>query len=284
MDSPISPLPDTQTPSHAAVLYLWENRTLFLGNTPLPLRKSSAAAHTFVICLEGQLRIKYPDSPEEIVTRSVLINAGYTPNIDYIVNKNLIIAAVYLDPIGQDLAALSYLMEETGNGMHINHRDESEIISALLNLRDRTPSSEDTYAALEKIIIPADLQGKPLKPIDPRIVKVVKLIKETVSENISVGDLAESVHLSPSRLCKLFSSELGIPIRRYRLWRRLFVCTIALAKGKTMLEGGLEAGFSSPAHCSKTYSTLVGLSPTAVITISKWFKLITPEDAVSRQK
>jgi len=266
-----------KTPEHAAVIYLWDTRTASFGNTPVPIRQTKTAAHTLVVCFKGTFRFKYPGSDEEIVTRSMLISAGYTPNLDYLVDKEIVVGAVYLNPIGQDFAALSRLMTKINDGLYMTHRDESHIITEMLKLRDTCPPSAEAYARLDQLIIPPDLQGKELQKIDPRIIKVVNLIKRTVSENVSVNDLAESVHLSPSRLCKLFSSELGIPIRRYRLWRRLFVCTIAVAEGKTFLEGGLEAGFSSPAHCSKTYTALVGLNPAAIFTISKYLKIVVPE-------
>lgn len=272
---------DTQ-PSHPSapasptLLYLWDNRTLFLGNSVLPMRNSTIASHTLTVCFQGEFRVKYPGR-EEIRTRSMLVEAGHSLNLDYVMDVNLVVGAVYLDPVGQDFPVLTSLMTQVTDDLYIDHPDEDTLISELIAMRNAQLDSRSAKEKLETLIIPADFRGKTLKVIDPRIAETVQTIKDTVAENLSVDELAQRVHLSPSRLCKLFSAELGIPIRRYRLWRRLFNCTIAVANGKTFFEAGLESGFSSPAHCSKTYLTLTGTLPSQTFAASEFFKVICPE-------
>lgn len=87
---------------------------------------------------------------------------------------------------------------------------------------------------------------------------MIHLIKHTVRENIPVSELAESVHLSESRLVKLFRNEMGIPITKYRLRYRLLVGVVYLAMNRSVTEAALAAGFASTAHFSKCHTATFG--------------------------
>jgi AraC-like DNA-binding protein len=78
---------------------------------------------------------------------------------------------------------------------------------------------------------------------------------------MSVGDYAADVHLSESRLNKLFKHQIGIPITKYRLQIRLSVGIILLASGYTVTDAAYDAGFSSTAHFSTCFSDMIGAQP-----------------------
>ena len=69
------------------------------------------------------------------------------------------------------------------------------------------------------------------------------------------------MHLSESRLVKLFKQEIGIPITRYRLRYRVAVGAIYLAQGHSVTEAALAAGFASTAHFSKCFTAIIGIQP-----------------------
>ena len=56
-----------------------------------------------------------------------------------------------------------------------------------------------------------------------RAFDLLELIRADPADNLSNEALAEQVGLSGDRLQRLFKQTTGIPIRRYRLWHRLFV-------------------------------------------------------------
>jgi AraC-like DNA-binding protein len=57
-----------------------------------------------------------------------------------------------------------------------------------------------------------------------------------------------------------FEAELGLPFRRYRLWRRMAWVMRTVAAGGTLTEAAHTAGFSSSAHLSSTFKRLFGLT------------------------
>lgn len=150
---------------------------------------------------------------------------------------------------------------------------EEQFRSLFRHLLHSPARSEDAYRALETVINP---RRCPYPEVDPRVARVVLLIRETVAENTSVETLAQSVNLSVPRLMQLFRQYVGVPIRRYRQWHRLFVTTIAVAQGKSLTEAAMDAGFTDSAHFSHTFRTTLGLKPSDVLSELGQTALIPP--------
>jgi AraC-like DNA-binding protein len=172
------------------------------------------------------------------------------------------------------------MLERDGDSA-ARHRKEEALIQTLLYIRDARLPSAEAFALVDSLIFPADLDRETLPACDPRIVKVIELIKLTVRENIPVSELAEAVHLSESRLVKLFRSEMGIPITRYRLRYRLLVGVVYLALDYSVTEAALAAGFASTAHFSKCHTAMIGAPPSAAF-LTPPFLDISLSDEVKR--
>ena len=93
---------------------------------------------------------------------------------------------------------------------------------------------------------------------DERVAKAVSLIKDHPHLNISVAEIADKVSLSVPRLIQLFKQVTGTPIRRFRLWQRVFVTAEKLSFGMSLTDAAIAAGFSDYAHFSRTYRELSG--------------------------
>jgi len=98
---------------------------------------------------------------------------------------------------------------------------------------------------------------------DPRIAHAISIIKENCSENIAVSDVAKKVNLSVPRLTQLFKKVTGTPIRRFRLWHRIFLTAIKLREGLSLTDASISSGFSDYAQFSRVYRELCGGSPAA---------------------
>ena len=59
--------------------------------------------------------------------------------------------------------------------------------------------------------------------------KIVELMRKEPDRNFSQSELGASLGLSPSRLLHLFSDQLGVPYRRFRMWKRLMLSFEAVA-------------------------------------------------------
>jgi AraC-like DNA-binding protein len=101
---------------------------------------------------------------------------------------------------------------------------------------------------------------QPQSPRDARIARVVREVERRPDVFSRLQDAAALACLSPSRFRARFEAELGLPFRRYRLWRRMAWVMRTVAAGGTLTEAAHTAGFSSSAHLSSTFKRLFGLT------------------------
>jgi AraC-like DNA-binding protein len=106
---------------------------------------------------------------------------------------------------------------------------------------------------------------QPEVPRDARIARVVQEVERRPDAFGRVQLAAELACLSTSRFRARFDAEVGLPFRRYRLWRRMALVMRAIAEGKSLTAAALEAGFSSSAHLSSSFKRMFGMSASEVI-------------------
>lgn len=101
---------------------------------------------------------------------------------------------------------------------------------------------------------------RPRHPKDARIARVVREIERHPDAFDRLQDAAALACLSPSRFRARFDAEIGLPFRRYRLWRRMAAVMHTLVAGGTLTDGAHAAGFSSSAHLSSAFRRMFGLA------------------------
>ncbi len=155
-------------------------------------------------------------------------------------------AFLYLDALSDDYAALS----------------DADIESGAARLRGHFGSnaSDWTLAAIgAALAIPQRAQA------DPRIAAIVRAIDEAPQDFTRIADAARGAGLSPSRFQHLMRAAVGMPFRRYRLWRRMGTVLRRAAAGEDLTQAALDAGFASSAHLSATFKAMFGVAPSALI-------------------
>lgn len=108
-----------------------------------------------------------------------------------------------------------------------------------------------------------DLVGSllPAPPmLDPRVVRVIALLDE--DPGLGVAQLAAAVCVSRDRLSHLFSTEMGLPLRKYAQSLKIRAAARLFGKGLSLTQIAAAAGFSDSAHFSKIWSRAYGASPT----------------------
>lgn len=240
-----------------ALLCLWEKRTFYLGPLTEPLQLSQSAA-TLVVSLGASLDFEY--NGQRVSSRSALLPSGVELRME---PHGQTVAVCYLDAFGEDFSRLSPLFERQHNGLLSGAGNEDYLISQLRALHQDCPDSAAVAELLEALINPLRLSQSPHRT-DPRIVRTVELIKSDVSSNLTAEYLAQQAGLSVPRLTQLFRETLGIPMRRYRQWHRLFVAAQLVAKGMSLTSASLEAGFADSSHFCNTFRSIIGMKPTAI--------------------
>ncbi|MFN3580775.1 MAG: helix-turn-helix domain-containing protein [Pseudomonas sp.] len=240
------------------LLYLWDQRTFFLGVLPEP-RQVSQAAPMLAVSLDHPMRVQAENCGRAIVCHSVLFRSGQQVRTD---SGNGVVALCFLDPFGQDYANLAAAMTEVYDGMCVRLEEEPLFQSAFADVFRKPPAPDALYLMLEQLFHP---DKTPPVLVDPRVVKVVQRIKSSVADNLSLTELASEINLSVPRLVELFKGHLGVPIRRYRQWHRLYVTAVGVSRGDSLTEAAIAAGFTDSSHFSNTFRTMLGMKPSTIL-------------------
>jgi len=105
------------------------------------------------------------------------------------------------------------------------------------------------------------------------VTAALNLIPDLIAEGaVGTGELAARVGISPSRLTHLFTTEVGLPVRRYVLWQRLLAAVIAVAAGRDLTTAAHAAGFADSAHLTRTCRENFGLPPSALRRNISWHR------------
>jgi AraC-like DNA-binding protein len=95
---------------------------------------------------------------------------------------------------------------------------------------------------------------------DARVERALLALDQQLSGKVSAQALAQAAHVSLSQLERLFANQLGLPVRRLVLWRRLRVALGLALGGSTLTEAAHGAGFADSAHFSRTMKQLFGVT------------------------
>lgn len=109
-------------------------------------------------------------------------------------------------------------------------------------------------------ILAAALQAQPREILaDARVQRALDQVDALLSGKVSAAAVADAAHVSLSQLERLFSAQLGLPVRRLVLWRRLRLAICFILLGSTLTDASHGAGFADAAHFSRTMRSLFGV-------------------------
>ena len=257
---------------NSSLLYLWDKRTLYIGPLFEPLKLTQGAA-TLLVSLDKDISFNIDNESKKIECTSLLLPAGLSVNID---TGDAIIASCNLDPLGADFSGLTVLMQNKAGKVSYNLKQYSDFKQVYSKLQKEQLDSEGAYRLLEDLLENRFSQFYPNHAIDSRVARVVEKIKQTADDNLSVDDLASLVNLSVPRLVQIFKKQTGVPMRRYRLWHRLFITAVEMASGGNLTEAAMNAGFTDSSHFSHTFKAMFGMPPTIILLQPNGLKIVVP--------
>jgi len=251
-------------------LYLWKQRTFYIGPILDPVQFSQGAA-SFAVSLGGTIQFSSKQLKEEVSCRSILIPPGTEIECN---SGTAPVAICMLDALGNDYSSLLPLMQNNVQNIAYGIKKEDSYIEAFTEHFYHEQPPEDIYQCLDTLI-PLYHQENRHHNVDPRIAKVIDLIQENINDNLSIEILAGNVELSVPRLTQLFRLQTGVPIRRYRLWHRLFCSMADLTKNGSLTSSAIDAGFSDASHFNRTFKSMFGMTPTNLLMQSNGIKIFT---------
>jgi len=241
-------------------LFLMRERGLLLGRGNFT---SWSAVHgvTVHLAVRGTFRVRTATTRRWQIKQATLISPDIPRQVDA---QDALIATFLLipeTPLGRRLAF----------GAHDHGLTHVEL-SRLRSIRQQLSIYlENSCSNAEAAEITDDLfkslsdSTERLPPLDERIIAALSYIHSTPDHRKSIADIAEAVSLSPSRFSHLFTHELGIPVRRYLLWRRLRAALDEIVASSSLTDVAHRAQFADSAHLSRTFRMMLGSAPSELL-------------------
>ena len=247
--------------SPPSVLYLWNLRTLYIGEL-FQLSSIRHGAAALLVGITGEFELNLPGVSTPVKTRVALIPPDHTFSANSCGN---IIADLFLDPCMRDFSLLKSQMDNRGGGIYFDSARSDQWLQALTDIHEQRVSPQDAYEHLRVHILSQDAIKGFTHETDSRVWQVINLIKQNPLENFPGETLAESVDMTDVQLRRLFKKHTGLPLRTYRRWHRLFVTATLMAMGKTLTDAAVETGFFDAAHFNHAFREMLGMKPSFIL-------------------
>jgi AraC-like DNA-binding protein len=208
----------------------------------------------FLAGLYGSFRLRVGPSRWR-TCRTAVIPAGIAYEFDM---RGDPLGVFYLEPNVARVDALAPLVSNAreADGALTGHAGEVRLLRELYE----DPASRSWIGeALSDLI--AFSERRAAHSIDPRVARAVEILQRCYGDLVPAAELGRSVGLSASRFQHLFTSEVGVPFRRYRGWHRLRAAIREIVGGSTFTEAAHAAGFSDQAHFSREFRRTFGAPP-----------------------
>lgn len=239
---------------NADLLPLWsvgDDVSMFAG----PLHHNRRHAHSVpvLLCgLYGSFRLRTGTSATWSVCEAAVIPAGLPYEFDM---SGEVLAVVYLEPTAGTISTLSRFIGDTReDGGALLGRDGGRG-----HMREMFECRGEREWAVDAL---AELFAQSASSLDPRIAHALCIMRAAAGDALPVAELAGAIGLSASRFQHLFVSEIGVPYRRYRSWRRMLSAIREVMHGANLTTAAHAAGYSDQPHFSHEFKRIFGAPAT----------------------
>jgi AraC family transcriptional regulator len=249
--------------------YLWEGGFLAVGQAGGEVPPHSHHAIQIFLAIDGAAAIRTPGG-EWREGRGVIVR----PDVEHSFNaRGATGALLFVDPESSEGIWLQSNLADA-----ITFAPETRLQACLGELRafcDRPLESMEVGDLVRHCVLAFCAGVPPSRHLDSRITAVLRSIRESDDLRVSLEGAAKLVHLSPGRFAHLFKDQLGLPFRRYMLWRKLTRAMLAIGRQSTMAEAAQAADFADAAHLTRTFHQMFGIPP-SVLMRGQFFEMASP--------
>ena len=230
-------------------LTLGADKALYVGELP-PTGWHRHAAPVLLLGLSGRFALHWGAGRVE-TCRSALVAAG----VDHV-----------FDPCGETVA-LVYLEPDSPEARRLRGpwRQLDEVV---LDVAAPVAARSAMDGYLRNFDLPALLPGLDAgdaPPLDVRVARSLVTLRNPPQARLARSALAASVQLSGSRFNHLFSAEMGVSLRSYRVWSQVRLAMAGLAVSPRLTDAALHGEFSDSAHFSRMFRQTFGMTPSSVL-------------------
>lgn len=224
------------------------DRSLYTGEIPATDWHAHAAP-VLLIGLSGRFALHHGEGRLD-TCRSALVAAGVWHRFDPLGET---VALMYLEP---DAPEARGLLDALGVGDGV-----------LFDVAMPVGARATTDAYLRHFDVQSLLRWRlpPGRPLDPRVARSLQALRAVPLTPLSRAGAAGGVHLSVSRFNHLFSQEMGVSFRSYRVWSQVRHAVAAWSVQARMTQVALDAAFADSAHFSRVFRQTFGMTPSSVL-------------------
>lgn len=143
--------------------------------------------------------------------------------------------------ISQTISDIDKYISENDSMMH--KAIEAKVIDLLYNLYKMAPRNKEATFYNDKIK------------------DVIMYINNNISSTLSINDIADNFFISKYYLCHIFKEYSGLTINKYITLKRIMLVKELVAKGWSIINASMEAGFGSYSNFYKAFLKETGKPP-----------------------
>lgn len=239
--------------------YLWEGGFLVIGQAGGEVPAHSHHAIQIFLGLDGAAAIR-PAGSSWREGRGVIVR----PDVEHSFNaRGALGALLFVDPESSEGAWLgSVLAEDITIAPQARLQGCLDELAAFLQRPLESLDAPD----LVRHCVQAFCAGTPPNHhLDDRVTTILRKIREADDLRMSLETAASMVHLSPGRFAHLFKEQVGLPFRRYMLWRKLTRAMLAVGREANIAVAAQVSGFADGAHLTRTFHQMFGIPPSVMM-------------------
>lgn len=239
--------------------YLWDGGFLAVGRSDGVVAPHSHHAVQIALALESTLRVQGAGEDWRDV-RGAIVLPDVTHSFD---GCGSTIAMLFVDP---ECSEARWLRDSLKAPITEVPDGRMELcVPPLRKFHDAPLEAMAVGELINRTIRNLCAGAPPARTLDPRVTRALDFIRQSDTARLSLEEVAAAVFLSPSRFAHLFSQHLGIPFRRYLLWRKLNRAMVAIGAGRTLTAAAHQAGFADSAHLTRTFHQMFGTPPSVMM-------------------
>jgi AraC family transcriptional regulator len=239
--------------------YLWEGGFLVIGQAGGEVPGHAHHAIQVFVAIEGKAAIRASGEAWRDA-RALIVR----PDVEHSFNaQGATGALLFVDPESSEGAWL-----QTSLAADITLVPDSRVeacASALRAFLERPLESMEVADLIRHCVRALCAGAPPARRLEPRIASVLSAIQGSDDLRMSLELAAKKVHLSPGRFAHLFKDEVGLPFKRYMLWRKVTRAMLAMGRERTLAAAAQSGDFADAAHLTRTFHQMFGIPPSLMM-------------------
>jgi AraC-like DNA-binding protein len=239
--------------------YLWDGGWIAISEASTVFPTHAHHVAQIIISLDAVMRMHAGDGNWREL-RGAIVRPDAPHSLD---PQGAVVVFLYVEPESREGRWLTASLSEPVTAIPPEQFEKS--VPALRRFHERPPDAREMTELVLSLVSSFCVGPAPVHRLDERVTRMLDLIRHSDAARIPLEEVAEKVSLSPSRVRHIFAEEVGIPYKRYVLWRKLTRAMLLISRGTQLSAVAHASGFSDAAHMTRTFRQMFGMNPQALL-------------------